>query len=68
MTDQHTWRKTTQNLMPRQASASTVGQYGLYPAFPLGEGKMAVGYRALAERIAAHKQVILDGYVGVFWE
>lgn len=29
---------------------------------------MAVGYRALAERIAAHKQVILDGYVGVFWE
>ena len=61
-------RRTTQDLMPAEHEATAVGQYDLYPAFPVGDDKISVGYRALAERLAVQKQVVLDGYVGVFWD
>lgn len=68
MKNQHIWRKTTQKLMPGKPPDVPFGSYDLYPAFPIGEHKISTGYRALAEWIATHKQIVLDGYVGVFWD
>ncbi len=67
MENKYEWRKTTQFLAPEKTDASNPGAYDIYPAFPLGSGKIKEGAAALAEWIAQHKQVVIDGYVGVFW-
>jgi hypothetical protein len=68
MKNQNPWRKTTQKLMPSKLPDVPVGRYNLYPAFPIGEHKIFTGYQILAEWIATHEQIILDGYVGVYWD
>jgi mannose-6-phosphate isomerase class I len=62
------WRNTTQRLAPAIRPPTTQGQYDVYPAFPIGSSRIALGYDAFAEWVVGHRQVILDGYSGVFWE
>jgi mannose-6-phosphate isomerase class I len=62
------WRKTSQKLAPATHIPTPKGQYDLYPGFPLGSGKIELGYPALAEALSGHNQVIIDGYGGVFWD
>jgi mannose-6-phosphate isomerase class I len=62
------WRKTTQNLAPATHTPTPRGQYDIYPGYPLGSGKIELGYPALAEALSGHKQVIIDGYGGVLWD
>jgi mannose-6-phosphate isomerase class I len=62
------WRKTTQLLMPARHTPTKPGQYDIYPGFPLGPGKIEIGYDALAARLTDCRQVVIDGYGGVFWE
>jgi mannose-6-phosphate isomerase class I len=62
------WRKTSQRLAPATHTPSAVGHYDLHPGFPVGPGKIDLGFEALADLIAGQTQVILDGYGGVFWE
>jgi len=61
------WRKTTQAIAPARRVPTPAGQYDIYPAFPLASGTITSGYGALAERIAGHAQVVVDGYGGVLW-
>jgi hypothetical protein len=61
------WRKTTQKLAPAYHTPTPAGQYDIYPGFPIGSGKIELGYQALADRLAGHRRVIIDGYGGVFW-
>lgn len=61
------FRNTTQKLVPARLPRAS-GLYDLYPAFPIGAGKIKVGYDALAEKIARAQRVMLDGYGGVLWE
>ncbi|MDR1371058.1 MAG: ROK family protein [Dysgonamonadaceae bacterium] len=68
MGDKIEWRKTTQFLAPEKSTVSHQGDYDIYPAFPVGTGKIKEGVEALADWIAQHEQVVIDGYVGVFWE
>jgi len=68
MTPADAFRKTSQDLMPAQASPSVAGEYNIYPAFPLGEGQIRSGFGELARRIASAPVVILDGFPGVLWE
>lgn len=60
-------RKTTQFLMPEKATPTTQGTYDIYPGFPIGNGKIKQGSEGLASWIMLHKTVVIDGYVGVFW-
>jgi mannose-6-phosphate isomerase class I len=62
------FRKTTQHLLPATRPEPPAGQYNIYPAFPIGSAQIDLGYSALAERLAAHRQVVIDGYPGVLWE
>lgn len=60
-------RKTSQHLLPLHHPGER-DNYDIYPAFEVGSGKIAHGYDSLAEDLAAHKVIILEGFAGVFWE
>lgn len=61
------YRKTTQALAPAYHTPPPLGQYDLYPGFPLGPGKIGLGYASLAQKLSGQRQVTLDGYGGVLW-
>jgi mannose-6-phosphate isomerase class I len=54
--------------MPSIRPSTQPNQYDIYPSFPVGPGKIHLGYGALADHIAAARQVVIDGYPGVLWE
>lgn len=62
------YRKTSQYLLSAEKPEVTSGQYDIYPAFDLGNGKIAEGFASLADEIAGEPVVIIDGYVGVFFD
>jgi len=64
------FRKTTQHPAPARTTPTPPGQYDMYPAFPLGPGRVSLGFGPLAEEIIASGRptIIIDGYVGVLWD
>jgi mannose-6-phosphate isomerase class I len=63
-----TFRRTTQQLAPAHHVPTPPGHYDIYPGFPIGSGRIGLGYATLAARIARERVVIIDGYGGVLWE
>lgn len=61
-------RKTTQILLPNAIRPTAKGIYDAYPHFSVQGGHIQEGYESLVEYIAQHRTVVVDGYVGVFWE
>lgn len=63
-------RKSSQFLMPNRIDElkNLENEYHVYPAFSIGPGKILNGYDSLASFIIEHKNVVIDGYVGVFWD
>src|SRR5215469_7612562 len=62
------YRNTQQFLAPAHHTPIPIGEYEIYPSFPIGEGKIEIGFAALARKLAGQRQVVIDGYIGVFWE
>lgn len=62
------YRKTRQYLIPPVKHASAAGNYDIYPTHSLGEGLIHTGFESLADEIAKHPLVILEGYQGVFFD
>jgi len=62
-------RKSSQPLMPIKLNCGSEAKadYTIYPVCPLGENKINNGFYSLAQWIKTHKTVLIDGYVGVFW-
>ncbi len=44
------------------------GQYDIYPALPMEEGRIQAGFESLALRISNVKFIGIDGYIGVDFE
>lgn len=61
-------RDSEQQLMPSHITPTPPGTYDLYPSFPIGKGKIDIGYEAIAEKIGDHSSVIIDGYAGILWK
>lgn len=61
------FRKTTQLLAPGTRTVAN-GIYNIYPAYPIGEGQIELGFSALAQRLASHQRIIIDGIGGVIWD
>ncbi|MCX2574153.1 class I mannose-6-phosphate isomerase [Pedobacter sandarakinus] len=61
-------RKTEQEVMPNntQSIASPDG-YDIYPYFSLGDKAIFSGYDSLCDYIVEQKTVVIDGYIGVYW-
>ena len=62
------WRKTEQYLLPEVNPLSPKGAYDIYPTFKLDDNKIASGFESLALIISKYKIVIIDGYIGVFYD
>jgi mannose-6-phosphate isomerase class I len=62
------WRKTEQYLLPEVKPLNSKGSYDIYPTFKLADNKIASGFESLAELISKHKIIIIDGYIGVFYD
>lgn len=54
--------------MPAIKPASDAGCYDIYPAFSIGEGKIFRGISSLAGTIASKKLILMDGFIGVFFD
>ncbi len=61
-------RDTTQALAPVSLQPTPPGVYDVYPAFPVEDGEIFTGFDALADWICRRDKVVIDGYVGVFWD
>ena len=62
------WRNSSQYLMPASKQKENIGKYNLYPTHSVGKNKIFNGFEELAKEIQQHKSVIIDGYIGVFFE
>lgn len=61
-------RKTTQWLIPESVVPTPPGKYDIYPGFKVPRHSIQSGYESLAGVFEKHQNIILEGYVGVFWE
>ncbi|WP_316823665.1 hypothetical protein [Pedobacter miscanthi] len=64
------WRQSGERILPENIKHfnQPAEGYNLYPVHPLGNNKIVNGYPSLASWIIEKKTVIIDGYIGVFWE
>ena len=63
-----TLRNTKQEIMPAEVRTMHLGGYHIYPVHPLDNGKIYYGYGTLAQWVVEQKMVVIDGYVGNFWD
>ena len=61
------FRKSTQFLMPTVKPLAEPGKYDIYPAFRIDEGRIFSGFESLAKAISGYRNIIIDGYEGVFF-
>lgn len=57
-------RKSTQYILPLNKATNNEG-YDIYPAFNLGDNAIFDGFNSLALKLYNHRNVIIDGYIGV---
>ena len=62
------WRKTEQYLLPEVKPLNSTGSYDIYPTYKLDSNKIESGFDSLAKLISKHKIIIIDGYIGVFYD
>jgi mannose-6-phosphate isomerase class I len=61
------WRKTAHYLLPAEKPQPAENRYDIYPAFDIGDGMIFSGFESIANEVSKHKNVIIDGYAGVFY-
>lgn len=62
------FRKSSQYIMPARIENQIEGNYRIYPAHALEANKIFDGFESLAAELSKYNSVIIDGYVGVFFE
>jgi len=67
MTTNTHWRKSEQYLIP-SSLPQKADAYDIYPAMHLPENQLFAGFESLAKRMASRKVLIIDGFIGVFFE
>jgi mannose-6-phosphate isomerase class I len=66
--DNDNWRNTAQFLMPPAKLTPTCGKYDIYPTLKIEENMVHEGFASLAREVAGEKLLVIDGFVGVFFE
>jgi mannose-6-phosphate isomerase class I len=66
--DPSEYRKTVQPLLPQNHEPTAPGEYDMFPAYSLSEGKIERGFLHLASLLLGHSRVVIDGYAGVLWD
>lgn len=66
--NQEKLRATKQEVMPVKVEQENEAGYNIYPSHRLSSAKIHEGYASLAGWIADQGTVLIDGYVGLFWD
>ena len=61
-------RKSDQYIIPQKKQQAKKGNYDLYPSLELESGKIYNGLDSLISLIANERTIIIDGYIGVFYD
>ena len=61
------YRKTSQHLLPLYKSAAPAG-YDIYPTHTIADAVQSGGYENLARLLQHEPAIVIDGYVGVFFD
>jgi mannose-6-phosphate isomerase class I len=61
------FRKTSQYLLPDIKPHASEEAYDIYPSLKLDDNRIFDGFESLAELFIKHRQIIIDGYAGVFY-
>lgn len=62
------FRKSSQPLLPQHISINETTGYQIYPFHSLGSSKIFSTYSSLANWMATHREIVIDGYSGIFWK
>lgn len=62
------WRNTDQYPLPEINPHRFAGKYDIYPSYNLGDNQIISGFESLADIVLKNKIVLVDGYVGVFFD
>jgi mannose-6-phosphate isomerase class I len=62
------WRKTEQYLLPEVKPLARDGRYDIYPSFRMDDNVISEGFESLADLFLNQKIIIIDGYIGVFFD
>ncbi|HDR50956.1 MAG TPA: hypothetical protein ENN90_04950, partial [Mariniphaga anaerophila] len=62
------WRNSSQFLMPAVKQKTQKGKYDIYPTHVLEDGKIYKGFESLANELIQHRTILMDGFIGVFFE
>jgi mannose-6-phosphate isomerase class I len=65
---QEAWRNSGQPILPGKKPYPSEGDYDIFPSFKLEDNLIFEGFESLAAIIAYHGTVIIDGYIGVFFD
>ncbi len=61
-------RKTSQYLLPEIKPESHNESYDIYPSFRIDENQILKGFNSIAELFTGYRNIIIDGYTGVFYD
>jgi mannose-6-phosphate isomerase class I len=61
-------RRSDQFLLPVSKPLSAEGKYDIYPSLKINDNQIFLGFETLAEKIKSFRNVIIDGYNGVFFD
>ena len=64
--DFRTWRTTTQPLLNGEQAHLERDGYRVFPTHPVNN--LEVGFDNLAHYLSSYKQILIDGYIGIFWD
>lgn len=62
------WRKSLQYPLPVRKDFTPSDKYDIYPCLKLADNRIFTGFDTLAQLISRYKNVIIDGYTGVFFD
>ncbi len=62
------FRKSDQYLLPGINPQKASDGYDIYPSFKLGDNLIHSGFEELGREIRKHKIIIVEGYIGVFFD
>tara|TARA_R110002096_G_scaffold436058_1_gene666578 strand:- start:13135 stop:15816 length:2682 start_codon:yes stop_codon:yes gene_type:complete len=60
-------RNTSQFLMPINGEDKEKDGYEVFPTFEINDS-IHQGYKSLAKQIATEKSVVIDGFIGIYWD
>jgi hypothetical protein len=61
-------RKSDQYMIPSRKTNPDIRKYDIYPSLALEAGRIHAGIKSLVKELTGQQTIIIDGYIGVFYD